>query len=247
MPVHKSSLPFYLIMSDINVVGLDAVNKRVGVDNVEDLVRKVVGEGEESNSNNSEELQCGQRLDDDIHVVSDIEEECPTRPAPINNYKIELLKAKNVKYGGKVSRSLKRQHLVPLDADTMSTKKKHKRTKDQTTLLDGHLLPNAVPLHMTSFQERMKTMMKTVTLLHLLGALKYCLDYSCLELIMEHYNSQISSMKTPLSEEAKTLLEAFLTAAATVLSTNHGIRSCSLVAIYVPTLLGPRYNQVSQQ
>lgn len=73
MPICVSKLPFTVIMSDFKTNKLEKIYDRMSVENLDELVRKTVGE---ELSEEEDDLQCSQQITD---LVAD-ESECEDKP-----------------------------------------------------------------------------------------------------------------------------------------------------------------------
>lgn len=220
MPIVQSRLPFFVIMSDIKDVGLDSMLKRTGAKNLDELVKNTVSTVVDENEEDEVEyLQCGQEIK---NLISDDEEETqlPASKPSCSSTKScnKKLLRQNVSTFGKVSRSLKRQNLIPETATTIPMKKM--RGANQKTLMDQPLVPAESPV---AYIQSMRSLMMTQTLLNFLSMLKRGLNMEAIEAILPMMDD-IHPTWQILSQETKILAQTFIRAAIEALCQNPGVQ-----------------------
>lgn len=176
----------------------------------------IVKETAEDLSTTDDDLQCGQKIDETD--ISDIEI-CTTSSA-IGNCKKVSFQPRDTGFAS-TSRYLKRNNLIPRDRTTVE----NKEDKETTSAEDSDGTQPLVPATETSiFTTRMRSLMMTISLLHILESLSYNVNLIVLEWLIEQYQLQENGLSS-MNQEAKTILQLFLETAVTILSQNRGIQS----------------------
>lgn len=181
-------------------------------DNLDTLVASVVGEVPSSEV--EIDLSCTEIITDD--VILDDTASVKSRKCSQTKNGCDKFKSRDKTFRAEATRALKREHLLPDDADCQSSHKKHtKRDQKQKSLLDGPLVPirpTTDTAQIPDFLQQVRKRMISVSLYHILMELTYLLDLHVIYLLLDVYQADQRTIDTWTVESRETLQQFILTA-----------------------------------